>query len=320
MKLFILIFIVVAGIGGFLMRRIHWNGAAIKEMEHSSIDQVRFGRAVNTFLLTCLVVLLAGCTSQSMTAELNSSNFLQFSTITQKSDRFFAPSNITDFNSCVDASVVPAPRPAKCSGRFTNGRKLEMQRFIISITAHATPYADTKAKELALMIAGKIGIDQNYPYMIKLAERENGGCASNPSIYSSGTLKGNFYSGQSIITDNPICSSLYILEVLLFKKYDDIKNGVVLSVGNTSSSTWFFDLYYNMFDRYSDISSGDPGRRAYFEHHPINPWKKYLPSREVFETLSMKYGVSQSIVIPVALDNRVGTSQNIEDQLMLHAK
>lgn len=315
MEIGILFFALIAAITKIpLPHKLHFDKAAA---DRRRVLEVKGSRAT---LITCALLLLSACTQSNASGELDSSNLLQFTTVTQSDDRFFAPLQTLEFAACVDARVVPDPRPSKCTGRFANGHELDIHRLSISIAAHATPYANTKVEELALMVASKVALDHDYPYMIKLAEIENGGCTSNPSIYSSGTLQGNFYSGQSTITDNPVCSTLYTIDVLFFKNYDDIKSGVVLSIRGTNSSTWFADLYYNMLDRYSDISSEDLSRRAYFQHHPLNPWKHYLPTRDVFESLAKKYGIPDSIIIPVSQINRTSTPRSIEDQLTIHAK
>jgi hypothetical protein len=319
MSVSILVLTITATIGSYYLSKSCSDRVATGWSDRFDWEQGGRGRAREAIRLTCLVLLLSGCAAQDMTADLSPDNFLQFSTITQKDDKFFAPLNKSAFRSCIDERVLPDPRPERCHDRFAHGRELDMRRFIIKITDNGSAYAGTKAEELALLIAGKVGMDQGYPYVIKLAERQNGSCMSSPSVYSSGTLNGNYYSGYSTVMDNTACSSLYTVEVLLFKNYDDIRNGVVLGSQGANSSAWFFDLYYNMRDRYSDISSGDPGRIAYFEHHPLNPWKSYLPSRSIFETLATKYGVPRSITVPISRDSLVNTSKSVEDQLTIHA-
>jgi hypothetical protein len=256
-----------------------------------------------------LTVVLGGCASTSYKTEVS---------VTKKDVTFYSAKYIGEQPNCFPPIDRPVCTPSsKNDVLYEPIAKLEMEEFQITL---GNVGIGSSYKDFIYLTAADIAIQRGFKYFTVTSQSESGGCISNYTANSYGTVSNGSYVGTTSISPNPICAAATTISIIAFNRkvdlaagvFEEFNSGYLASILKNISPN--ISLYYGTspglkptFDTTSDTSGHNTYRT--FE----NAWKNFYDANGLSKDLRTKYHISDSSPYTIIDERAINEQDNSND-------
>ena len=261
------------------------------------------------FLNCVLLLTVVGCASTSYRSEVS---------VTKKDVAFYSAKYVGTLSNCFPPIDRPICKPSSANDiLYKPIAKLQMEEFQIALSNASL---GSSYKDFVYLTAADIAIQRGFKFFTVTDQDENGGCISNYTANSYGTVDNGVYTGTTSITPNPVCAAATSITIIAFNRKEELAAGVFEKFNSGYIATVLKNISPNISLYYGTTPGLNPKMDSFGDasfhntyHIVINAWKNFYDAKGLSTDLRAKYHITDSSPYMISDERSINDQDNAKD-------